>query len=369
MKILLLTSHIELGGIGFYTVNLAKYLKKNGVDVVVASSGGALLYLLDVEGIRHVRMNIRAKFEFGPKVWAALPSLIRMIKREGFDVVHAQTRTTQVLACLAKSFTGVPIVTTCHGAFNHKRLGRILFPCWGDRAIAISRDVKDHLVNDLKVAKEKVRQVYTGIELERFKRYNDAGDPALKDRLGFGEKDVVVGSIGRYSPVKGFKVLIRAFSKVLERDPCVKLLLVGDGPEKNSLIELVSELGIRRSVVLDDGSKAPREDYFKVINIFCVPSLAEGLGLSAMEAMASGRACVASAVGGLPEVIESGKDGLLVEPGDEEGLAQAVIRLLDDTGLRSKLAGEAEKKAFRDFSAEDWAEKIIRVYEEVIEIA
>ena len=109
------------------------------------------------------------------------------------------------------------------------------------------------------------------------------------------------------------------------------------------------------------------EKYLFLMDIFCMPSMHEGLGLSLMEAMAAGRACIASNVGGLPELITNEKDGILVPPGDSEALSRGILRLLDDGGLRRSLAENARKKAFDDFSIERSVKRTIEVYREVIQ--
>ncbi|MBD3296545.1 MAG: glycosyltransferase, partial [Candidatus Omnitrophica bacterium] len=161
-KILLLTTHLNVGGVGIYTVELAKYLRRNGIDVLVMSSGGQLVSRLHKENIEHINIDIRTKSEFGLKVWRALPGFIRDVSRRDVDLIHAQTRVAQVMGCVAGKVLRIPYVATCHGFFNHKRLSRRFLPCWGDRTIAISRSVKEHLINDLGVDASRIDTVYNG---------------------------------------------------------------------------------------------------------------------------------------------------------------------------------------------------------------
>ncbi|MCK4852482.1 MAG: glycosyltransferase family 4 protein [Candidatus Omnitrophica bacterium] len=365
MKVLLLTTHINVGGIGIYTVNLAGYLQKAGADVTVVSGGGELESILSKEGVRHIKMDILTKSEFGIKVWKTLPAFARLVKDGDFDLVHAQTRVAQVLASLSRRLTGVPFITTCHGFFRFKRFGRRIFPLWGDRVIAISRNVKAHLIHDFTVPEEIVRLVYSGIEVERFTDRTSPGDAGLRRDLGLVPGGVTIGSVGRFSPVKGYSFLIKAFREVMAAFPDASLLLVGRGPEKEMLGRLAAGLGISDNVFFAEGRKAPLEEYLALMDVFCLPSLAEGLGLSLMEAMASGCACVASDVGGLSELIVSGEDGILVPPRAPERLAAAVTRLLKDPGLRRTFSGRCREKARRDFSIRDSAARTMAVYREV----
>ena len=366
MKILLLTTHLNKGGIGIYTVSLARYLKKANQDVTVASSGGDLEPLLASSGICHVKFDIRTKAEFGIKMWRTLPEVIKLLKSGGFDIVHAQTRVTQVLARLADKFVKVPIVTTCHGFFKHNRLSRKVFPCWGDMTIAISDSVRDHLLRDFLVSPSKIVRVYNGIELGRYLAARDIKDQALMKSIGLRQENKIIGSIGRLSSVKGYKYLVEAFKGVSEKEPRARLVIVGEGPEEKALKEQIQSLSLEGKVILTPGA-APLEKYMEIFDVFCMPSVHEGLGLSVMEAMAAGKACVVSNVGGLAELITNEKDGILVPSEDPVSLSKALFRLLGDDEIRGYLAENARRKAEIGFSIEDSVERTIEVYKKVVE--
>jgi len=365
MKILLLTTHINVGGIGCYTVNLAKYLKKTAIEVSVASSGGDLEELLKESGVSHLRMDLKTKAEFGIKVIKAVCPLTRLIRKERFDVIHAQTRVAQVLSWIVSRITGIPVVSTCHGFFEHKRLSRKLFPCWGKKVIAISESVREHLSKDFHVPEEKINVVYNGIELDRFLKKNGEIDLKMRDEMSLSRDLMIAGAIGRLSSVKGFIYLVRAFKKVAEQNETARLLIVGEGGEKAILEKEVKNLGLADKVIFETKHMAT-EDYLSVMDIFCLPSVKEGLGLALIEAMASGRACVASDVGGIPEIIDHEVDGILVPPENPEALAEAIIRLSRAPELRQTFSRRAPQKAQNKFSIEDNVKKTIEVYKEAM---
>lgn len=366
MKVLLLATHLNKGGIAFYTVNLAVHIKRRGVDVSVLSSGGELQDLLRGAGIPHITADIMTKAEFGWKVLKTLPEAARVVKEGRFDLMHAQTRVTQVISSIVSRNTAVPYVTTCHGFFKHSRLSRKVFPCWGVKTIAISESVAKHLRNDMGVADEKIEMVYNGIDLKPYGPGYVRRDEALAADLGIGGQDEVIGSIGRFSSVKGLKYLVEAFGEVAARRPRAKLLLVGEGPEKEDLIDRIDRAGISdRTVVIAGGDRAAR--YFPVIDIFCMPSVNEGLGLAMIEAMAAGKPCIASAVGGLEELVTDGKDGLLIPPASSAELAGAILRLMDDAALRERLSANAAEKA-KCFSIEDSAARTLEVYNKALSV-
>ncbi len=365
MKVLLLATHLNVGGIGVYTASLARYLKTEGVSVTVASSGGDLEKALQLEGIRHIKLDIKTKSEFGLKVWKALPLLVKLIRDEGFQLVHAQTRVAQVLAYLAGRRSRVPFVATCHGFFQYRKFARRILPCWGERTIAISESVRKHLVEDFRLREERVTLVYNGIELAKHSSGAQAKDQDLMKSIGIKEGAMIIGTIGRLSPVKGYKFLVSAFKDVfLNKDEC-QLLFVGEGPDEKHLKQQVEDLGIGGKVLFTPGGE-PLDKYLALMDIFVLPSVHEGLGLALMEAMASGRACIATSVGGLTELITHEKDGLLIPPKSPEALSRAILRLAEDSPLRERLAQAAREKAMKNFSIEKSVKKTIEVYKEVL---
>ena len=127
MKVLLLTTHLNIGGVSVYTVNLAKGLARKGIQVWIASGGGELEKVLGKENIPHHRIDVKTKFEFHPKLIFAFSRLIKFVRENSIDVIHAQTRVTQVLAHLLSTFSRASYVSTCHGFFKKTRISRRLF--------------------------------------------------------------------------------------------------------------------------------------------------------------------------------------------------------------------------------------------------
>ncbi len=365
MKILLLTTHLDMGGIAVYTVTLARYLKRSGHDPLVVTAGGKLEGCLRDNGIEHIGIDIRTKAEFGFKVWKALLRLSRIIKEKKIDVIHSQTRVAHVLGCFLDRMTGVPHVTTCHGFFKHRRLSRRIFPCWGRETIAISKSVCRHLIDDFGTPPEHVNHVYNGIDVSGYSAGSVTRDMDLFLRIGLKEGVPVIGIIGRLSSVKGHKYLIEAFGELPSRGLKAQLLIVGDGPDKEKLKELVSSSSFADRVFFSEGGEALHR-YLGLLDIYCIPSVDEGFGLSLVEAMASGRPCIASNVGGLAEIVADGKEGILVPPCDPKALLSAIEILLREEPLRRRLAAAARERAIRDFSIEDSVARTIKVYEKAI---
>jgi len=366
MNILLLTTHLNTGGIASYIINLARHLKKNGHKVIVSSSGGDMADGLIKEGISHVCINIRTKSELSPRLLISMPKIMSLCKEERIDVIHAHTRVTQVLACAVSRLLGIAYIATCHGFFR-PHFSRRVFKCWGDKAIAISDAVKEHLVNDFYLKSDNVALIYNGVELEKFKKeIEPARRDFLRERLGLTNKDArVIGAIGRLSPVKGYRYLIEAFKMLTDKhDGALRLLIAGDGPEKESLKALCRKLGVERHVKF----VPPNPDtplLFSMMDIFVSSSVQEGLGLSLIEALASGRAVIATDVGGIRSVIEDKESGILVKSRDARALAEGISQLFKDADLKNRLSNEGRKRAEEKFDIERMVREVEEVYKDV----
>ncbi len=365
MNILYLTTHLNIGGITSYVLSLAKGLKKRGHNVFIASSGGELLAKFTESGIRHIRIAIKTKQEFNPLVFISLLKLLYFVKKDKIDIIHSNTRVTQVLGTLTGHYARKPHISTCHGFFK-KRFFRKVFPCWGRKVIAISHSVKEHLVDDFDVSEEDIRVIYHGIDLDKFKTKNPKSKMEIKKSLGLGQGPVV-GIIARLSDVKGHTYLIEAMKEVLKNIPDAQLLIVGEGKMKENLAALVKKLGIEKSVFfLSNAYNMP--DVLSAMDLFVMPSLKEGLGLSLMEAMAFGLPVIGSDVGGIKTLIRDGQNGLLVKPADSRHLAFRISELLLDPEEAWHLAQVAKAFINKNFSQDKMALETEGVYSECLSV-
>ena len=363
MKVLQLTTHMNIGGIANYIFELSRVLKGKGVDTIVASAGGDLEEGLGKAGISHERLNIKTKFEFSPKVFLAAFAVKRIVEKEGVDIIHAHTRVSQVTGAIASLITGIPMVTTCHGYFK-KRL-RSVIDTWGDKVIAISAAVYEHLKEDLGVEDKRIDLVYSGIDIYRFsKEFSDTDVAKTKRYLGLSGK-TVIGTIGRLSPIKGQKFFIQAMVEVLKIRPDAAGLIVGNGPEGPSIKSLAMALGIDDRISFIDSVSDTRE-VLSAIDIFVFPSIKEGLGIALLEALAAARPCVASRTGGIEDIIKDRQNGILVGVGDSAAIAAAILELLSDENLRLNLGRNGRRLVQSRFTLDRMADDIMRVYKSVI---
>jgi len=357
VNILFLANHLNVGGISSYLFTLAGGLKQNGHNVYVASSGGELVEKFTAAGIGHIAVPLRTKKEISPKIIFSFFRLMKEIKRLKIDLLHSNSRTTQVLGSLLSRYSGKPHIFTCHGFFKPK-LSRRLFPCWGDCLIAISREVKEHLVVDFKLDAGKISVINNGIDLKSFGNFS--GRQKFREVLGIGEVPLV-GIVARLSDVKGHAYLFKAMQSVIKSFPLVKLLVVGEGKMRGHLVKEAEDLAIKDNIIFLP-QVGGTENVLAAMDVFVMPSLQEGLGLALMEAMAQGLAVVGSAVGGIKSLIKDKVNGLLVEPADQAALAEAITRLLSDERLRDSLGANARKFIMENFSKENMVKETEGVY-------
>lgn len=356
MNILYLANHLNTGGISRYLLGLCTGLQNRGHNIYLASGGGELEAEFTRAGVACLRLPLATKCEVSPGVFYSLFKLLPVIKKQHIQIIHCNTRVTQVLGCLLARQGRVVCVSTCHGFFK-PRLSRRIFPCWGKKTIAISQQVAGHLVEDLGAKKNNVLIIHHGIQ---YSAPRAMAQEKTRQEFGLG-RGPVIGIIARLSDVKGHIYLVEAMQKVLERFPSAQLFIVGDGPMKKELMEQVRRLGIERSVrftpqVRDTAAALAAMD------IFVLPSLKEGLGLALMEAMAAGLAVIGSDIGGIKTLIRDGQNGLLVTPQDSGQLAQKILALLQDGALTKRLGDNAREMISKEFSYEKMLDKTEEVY-------
>ena len=361
MNILFLTTHVNTGGITSYILTLGETLVKSGHKVWVASSGGDNVSRIEAAGMRHLQINVRTKSELHPKLLLSMPPLLDLIRDEKINIIHAQTRVTQVLGEVLSRLSGIKLVTTCHGFFR-PRWFRKIFPCWGQAVIAISKPVAQHLSTDFKVSSDKIYLVVNGIDLDRFVMTDEPKRRQLRQGLKLGDVPLI-GIIARLSDVKGIDILIKAMPRVLKMIPSANLMIVGQGPQEADLKKLTKALSLTAQVHFKSIiNQTP--DLLGAFDVFVMPSLMEGLGLSVMEAQACGIPVVASRVGGLLDLVEDGKSGSLVESHNPEALADKIVGILQNPQQAKRMAQQARSNIERNFSAEGMLKKTLQIYEQ-----
>jgi glycosyltransferase involved in cell wall biosynthesis len=228
---------------------------------------------------------------------------------------------------------------------NRKIRTRLLWRMAGsfaDRFCCVSDDVAVAARAYRTVAHRKVNVVLNGIDTATF---GEAGDgEALLQRLGIPRSALVIGTVGRLNEVKKQDLLIRSFARLPAGGPEPHLLLVGDGPESESLQRLAADLGVAGRVHFA-GYQARPEHFLHLMDIFALTSRLEGMPLAILEAWAAGRPVIASRVGGVPAIVTEGETGILFDAGDEAALTHAISRLLADPAEARRIADAGQRLA------------------------
>ncbi|MFH0753264.1 MAG: glycosyltransferase family 4 protein [Candidatus Omnitrophota bacterium] len=364
MKILLLANHCNTGGITTYMLTLAREYVRLGHMVYMASSGGDALAQAEALGVKHLHIpSLKVKCEFHPFLFPAGFRIAALVKECGIDILHPQTRVTQFVAVMASFLSERPYVSTCHGFFK-PRLSRRVLPLWGRAVIAVSRPVVDHLIKDMGVDQRLIVLVSNGVDANKFKPVSDQERQALRERYDLGAA-AVVGIIARLSDVKGHCYLIKAMNDLVHRLPGVKCLIFGEGPLEMSLKEQVKGLELDAAVSFYRVNGRPAE-ILPLFDVFVLPSIQEGLGLSVMEAQACGVPVVASRIGGLVEAVCDGRTGILVPVGDYLALSDAIFKILVDKSLSARFSKDARDFIRAKFTVDEMAEATLAVYQKAI---
>ena len=368
MKILHITSHLNIGGITRYILSLSERLVKQGHQVVVASGGGQLASQVGAMGAVHWQCPFQTSAEFSPPVFWGTAQLAARLRQEPVDIIHAHTRVAQVVADRISRALQIPYVTTWHGIYQ-TRLGRRFWLCAGDVTIAISELVRQHLLQDFHLPPKRIRCIYNGIDATHYAApCKPAVTEEYRKRWQIPKDCPVIGGVGRLAAgrVKGFDTLLVAAYLLEKRFPDLHVLVVGDGPRRPFLEDIVKRLGIRNRVHFVGEVEDIRVP-FALMDLFVFTSRwPEAFGLTLVEAMAAGKPVVATKTGAVPEVIRDGLEGWLVPPDDPAAMADGALRLLTDRSLASKFRSQGQLRVREAFSLDRLAREVEAVYREVL---
>ncbi len=366
MKILHLTNHLDHGGISSYVYTLALEMKRHGHESSVLTSEGSLTRRFQEANIPIYSILPRTKSELDPRLYFCLPRICDFIKQKEFNLLHAHTRVGQVLAGWVKFLMGIPYITTCH-FFCKGRLGRRLFPAWGNHVIAVSDSLKSLLTDKFSLKNKKVTTIFNGIDIESLQTQMKLKNrETIRRNWGIPEnRSIIISTVSRIVPVKGHEILLGAMNQLIRRYPDLHLVITGEGPSKKHVEKIAHELRLDGNVTFT----GPLEDIantMAVTDIFVSPILwGEAFGLSIAEAMALKIPVVTTTSWELKDFYEDRNSVLLVKPGDAVGLAKALEELIINESLRRSLASNAYDIVKNKFSAEVMGTKIEKLYKKV----
>jgi glycosyltransferase involved in cell wall biosynthesis len=323
-----------------------------------------------VASVRHLVRNLQPVSDL-----IAFFSLLRIIRRERPHIVHTHTSKAGILGRWAAYLCGVPVIVhTPHGHvfWGYFGPGKTRLFILLERLTARITDAimtltlqerEDHF--RLSIAPEdKFTVIHSGVDLDGFLA-TDSPPAEARTTLGIPTEMTVVGTVGRLTAVKGHEVLLRAVSELIRRGDRIFLVFLGEGELRSTLEQRAIDLGIAENVRFL-GWRPDVARVMSAFDIFCLPSLNEGMGKVLVEAMALGKPIVASDVGGIKDLVRPGENGLLVPVGDVAALSEAISHLLGDPE-RCRRMGAAGGLLAPQYSADEMIKMIDRLYGKLME--
>ncbi len=292
-------------------------------------------------------------------------------EKNKFDIIHSHRYKENILAAILKK-RGLAkyLVQTVHGAGEpftglaslksrvFSTLNDYFTRKYFDRIITVSDDLRRRLSKRFPSA--KLLTIHNAIEPRKLAIRRPPRQ--MRTELGIPDDRFLIGSAGRMVPVKGYDRFIMMAKAIRDKSPKTGFILVGEGPQRKALMKIAAEQGLGDTIVFTGF----RDDVYDIINsldIFVISSLHEGIPMVLLEAMALGKPVVATAVGGIGEVIEDGISGMLVPADDLSALAETCLRLIAESGVRQSLSQQSRLRIEREFSTNTLRRRMIELYE------
>ncbi len=381
VRVLRVFSRLNIGGPSFHVIFLTAGLAPHGfaTRLVVgreASREGNLLDLAAARGVVCEQMEGLGR-EIRPVAdLRALLGLYRLIRAYRPTIVHTHTAKAGMLGRVAARLARVPIVVhTYHGHVLRGYFGPVKTALFrgiervlnraSDGVIAVSEAVRDDLVA-LGVARPgQIRVIHLGLELEALAA-PDLPRGALRREGRVAPEAPLVGIVGRLVPIKDVPTFLRAAAEVHRARPEVRFAVVGDGEERPALEALARELGLA-DVVDFHGWKRDMAAVFGDLQLVVNASLNEGTPVAIIEALAASRPVIATRVGGTPDVLQEGRFGTLVAPGDPAGLSRAILEALADPGAAGGRARDGQAHVLAEHSVARLVSDVNGFYRELLD--
>jgi glycosyltransferase involved in cell wall biosynthesis len=357
LRVMQVVWSLVAGGSEMYAYTVAANLHTDKFTSLMCAidQGGALEPEIQNQAIPYFVMNRRAGFDIG-LIWR----MVRLFRSQKVDVVHTHHFNQLLYSVVAAKLTGARLYHMEHSIEYLKskklRLALRLLSFFCDKVIAIGGDGEEFLRTRVKISERKLSVIRAGVNPELYCETKRQARAAL----ALDENAKVAVIVARLFPEKNHLMLLEAFANVTRRIENARLLIVGEGSERAAIEQKIRALNLETAVqVLGVRRDVPR--LLAAADLFVLSSDREGLPIAVLEAMAAGKPVVATAVGDLPTVVQDGETGRLVEAKNSSAFATAIIEILGDLALSSKM-GAAAKRAVDDYSLQSMIEKFHQLY-------
>jgi glycosyltransferase involved in cell wall biosynthesis len=354
-----------VGGAERHLLDLVQGLTLYGVDVeVICPRPGPLTDQLaacgiPVQCIELIRSWHRKEYVLN---WGAVERLISVLEKKRPDVLHSHLFLAHLHASLAGQRAGIQaIVYTAHTAVVRPE-NVLLSYITSVRTIAVSRAVA-YFLTDAGVPDERIEVIRNGVGAHHFEE-NIEAQQSVQASLCLG-RGPIIGTVSRLSSEKGIDVLLRAVQQVKKVFPSIIVLIIGDGPQAAELHLLTKQLNLNETIRFL-GVRTDIAILNRLLDVFVLPSREEAFSIALLEAMAAGKAVIATDIDGTPEIVTHGVDGWLVEADDPQSLAQALIMLLEDPALRAAMGSAAQLKAAIQFTLDRMIRETLSFYRHLL---
>lgn len=366
-KILMLRSPLGVFGAERVILELAQGLHETRftpiIGVIANKSGGHREMAKASQELQFQTETFDSALPFD---WKTVVQIRNYIRNNDIHIVHTHGYKANFYGLMATRFTQVPTIATCHPwtetDYSVKaRLYTFLDKRWlkkMHRIIAISEEVRQKLP-----MRESVAVIPNGIDLSRFNGRHQ--DDMLRQQLGFSSSDIIIGTIGRLVPEKGYRYLLDSMHELCKTHHNIALIIVGDGPLVHQLKQQVKERKLESRVSFL-GIRNDTPELLAIMDIFVMPSLSEGLPMALLEAMAAGKPVVATAVGAIPQIIRDGDSGMLVPPQDIERLTTTLARLIQAPQKTQQIGEKARKEVETNYSSARMTQRYIEHYRQLL---
>jgi glycosyltransferase involved in cell wall biosynthesis len=365
IRVLHIITNLGIGGAERLVVSAARGLPRDRFESVICclTDRGPLAREVEADGVTVHCVNAYPGLS-NPLAFTRLVSIIGSVQP---TIVHTHLQAPNLYGRLAACLVRVPIViATEHNVYTGKARRYIaverMLARLTSALVAVSSEVQQFLGRQLRLPLARIQVIRNGVAAPQ---PTTEGVAALTARIGAVPTQLRLATIASLTSKKGHDVLLRALALLAGRGLCVAAVFAGDGPERARLELIAAELKLRDSVHFLGAVSNPA-DVLAATDIFVLPSLVEGLPLALLEAMRAGKPIVATSVGGIPEAVTSGINGLLVAAADDVALADAIAILAASPQQRAELGDRARARADRDFTEERYVGELASLYDELL---
>ncbi|MEZ4642786.1 MAG: glycosyltransferase [Chloroflexota bacterium] len=370
--ILILTTQMEAGGTQKSALSLAQGLQQRGYSVIVVTMYDKDAYISTFNqqyGLEIIDLRMKSSGAFGANHDCFLRGLVvlfKLMRQPQIEIVQTFSYYSNMIGTILAAFSGVTVrVASQRGVAQNKNP----WLRWLDKSIAnssfvhimttVSEDVRQHCIHSQGIKPEKLLTIYNGVDAIRYQiALSDTDRQAIRYQTGLHAGFVII-TVARLHPVKGHLDLLDAIPHVKRVFPDVQFLWVGEGELEEMLRQQIYKLGLMDTVFLA-GSRQDIPELLAISDLFVLPSHSEGMPNVILEAMAAGLPVVATAVGGIPEIVTE-ETGILVKPGDAGALAQAILQILQQAD-RNQLGQSAQKRVQSQFQVGQSIDKYEALY-------